>query len=68
MKRLVYIFVGLLVVLSIYFLLPSEEYYIPKPKAKIKIELPSEVTSVFEDDIITFHYSNSAVVKKNDNI
>ena len=68
MKRLVYIFVGLLVVLSIYLFLPSEEYYIPKPKAKIKIELPSEVTSVFEDDIITFHYSNSAVVKKNDNI
>ena len=68
MKRLVYIFVGLLVVLSIYFLLPSKEYYIPKPKAQIKIELPSEVTSVFEDDIIIFSYSNSAVVEKNDNI
>ena len=56
MKRLVYIFVGLLVVLSIYILLPSEEYYIPKTKAKIKIELPSEVTTVFKDDIITFSY------------
>ena len=54
MKRLVYIFVGLLVVLSIYLLLPSEEYYIPKPKAQIKIELPSEVTSVFEEYIIIF--------------
>ena len=68
MKRLVYIFVGLLVVLSIYLFLPSEEYYIPKPKAKIKIELPSDVTSVFEDDIIIFSYSNSAVVEKKDNI
>ena len=68
MNRLVYIFVGLLVVLFIYLFLPSEEYYIPKPKAKIKIELPSEVTSVFEDDIIIFSYSNSAVVEKNDNI
>ena len=68
MKRLVYIFVGLLVVLSIYLLLPSEEYYISKPKAQIKIELPSELTSVFEDEIITFSYSNSAVVEKNDNI
>ena len=67
MKRLVYIFVGLIVVLS-YLLFPSEEYYIPKPKAKIKIELPSELTSVFEDDIIIFSYSNSAVVEKNDNI
>ena len=68
MKKLIYIFIGLLIVLSIYLLLPSKEYYIPKPKAEIKIELPSEVTSVFEDEIITFSYSNSAVVEKNDNI
>ena len=120
MKRLVYIFVGLLVVLvlliaaiailyfrgflgggectfaddvdhvcaesivhgceshtceedCVYYVVPegdkdSDDYYIPKPKAKIKIGLPSEVTSVFEDDIIIFSYSNSAVVEKKDNI
>ena len=56
MKRLAYIFVGLLGALSIYLLLPSEEYYMPKPKAKIKIKLLSEVTSVFEDDIIIFSF------------
>jgi len=67
MKRLVYVFIGLILILSIYLLLPAEVYYIPKPKAKIKIELPSEVTSIFENDIITFCYSNSAVVEKNNN-
>jgi len=46
----------------------QEEYYIPKPKAKIKIKLPSEETSIYVDDIITFSYSNDAVVEKNDNI
>ena len=67
MKKLIYIVVGLIIVVSVFSCNP-EEYYIPKPKAKIKIELPSEVTSVFENDIITFNYSNSAVVEKNDNI
>ena len=77
MKRLVYIFVGLIVVLFTYLLLATEEYYMPiateeyympKPKAKIKIELPLKITSVFKDDIITFSYSNSAVAEKKDNI
>ena len=67
MRRIIYIVVGLTIVLYI-FSCNSEEYYIPKPKAKIKIELPSQVTSVFEDDIITFNYSNSAVVEKDDNV
>ena len=67
MKRLIYIVVGLTIVLYLFSCNP-EEYYIPKPKAKIKIELPSQVNSVFEDDIITFSYSNSAVLEKNDNI
>ncbi|MBT4217405.1 MAG: hypothetical protein HOE25_02415, partial [Flavobacteriales bacterium] len=67
MRSLIYILVGLTIVLYI-FSCNSEEYYIPKPKAKIKIELPSQVTSIFEDDIITFSYSNSAVLEKNDNI
>ena len=61
MRRLVYIVLGLTIVLYV-FSCNSEEYYIPKLKAKIKIELPSQVTSVFEDYIITFSYSNSAVV------
>jgi gliding motility-associated lipoprotein GldH len=46
----------------------QEEYYIPKPKAKIKIKLPSEETSIYVDDIVEFSYSNDAVVEKNDNI
>jgi gliding motility-associated lipoprotein GldH len=46
----------------------QEEYYIPKPKAKIKIKLPSEETSIYVDDIIRFSYSNSAVLEKDDNV
>ena len=67
MRRLIYIVVGLTIVLYV-FSCNSEEYYIPKPKAKIKIELPSQVTFVFEDDIIRFSYSNSAVLEKDDNV
>jgi len=67
MRRLIYIVVGLTIVLYV-FSCNSEEYYIPKPKAKIKIELPSRVNSIFEDDIITFSYSNSAVLEKDDNV
>ena len=67
MRRLIYIVVGLTIVLYV-FSCNSEEYYIPKPKAKIKIELPSQVNSIFEDDIITFSYSNSAVLEKDDNV
>ncbi len=42
----------------------QEEYYIPKPKAQIKIKLPSEETSIYVDDIITFNYSKSAFIDK----
>ena len=64
MKKLIYIVVGLIIVVSVYLLLPSEEYYIPKPKAKVKITLPSEETSIYVDDIITFNYSKSAFIDK----
>ena len=67
MRRIIYIVMGLTIVRCL-FSCNSEEYYIPKPKAKIKIELPSQDYSVFEDDIITFSHSNSAVLEKDDNI
>ena len=63
MRKIIYIFVGLSIVLYIFSCNP-EEYYIPKPKAQIKIKLPSEETSVYVDDIMTFNYSKSAFINK----
>tara|TARA_Y100001968_G_C19288806_1_gene683133 strand:+ start:69 stop:644 length:576 start_codon:yes stop_codon:yes gene_type:complete len=69
MKRLIYISsIGLIIVILIYFVFGDEQYYIPKPKAKIKIELPLALTSNFEDDLVRFHYSNSACLEKKDNV
>ena len=71
MKRLIYFSSISLTIFLIYLIFPlifpKEKYYIPKPKAKIKIELPLDLTSVFEDDVVRFQYSNSAYIEKKDN-
>ena len=69
MKKLIYLSsIGLTIVLLIFLVFSEEQYYIPKPKAKIKIELPLGLTSFFEDHLVKFKYSNSAYLEKNDNI
>ena len=43
------------------------EYYIPKPKAKLKIDLPLSSTSIYKTDIFIFEYSNSAIIHPSGN-
>ena len=62
MRKLIYLFSLFVLILVFYFFFSSEEYYIPKPKALIKIELPDAKTSLFEDKKISFRYSNSSHV------
>ena len=67
MRKLIYLFSLFVLILVFYFFFSSEEYYIPKPKALIKIELPDAKTSSFEDKKISFRYSNSSHVIVRDN-
>ena len=62
MKKLIYLFSSFVIILGFYFFFSSEEYYIPKPLALIKTELPDPTTSSFEDKKISFRYSNSSHV------
>ena len=41
------------------------EYYIPKPKAFIKVSLPSAETTLFDGEYFTCYYSNSSWIKIN---
>ena len=67
MKKLIVVILILFLVLSYYFYLKKQDYYIPKPEALIKIELPDNNTSLFSDEKISFKYSNSSNVKIKDN-
>ena len=67
MKKLIVILFILILVVSLYFYVTTQEYYIPKPEALVKIELPDSKTSVFTDEKISFKYSNSSIVKIKDN-
>jgi len=82
MKKLTYIFVGIAVILGVYFLFsidnslkkiksllfPQQEYYIPKPEALLKINLPDSNSTFHAIDNFTFSHSNSAVVLSDDNV
>ena len=54
------VFFVILLFIVIYMFFPSSEYYIPKPKALIKINLPLQNTTHFSDEFLSFNYSNSA--------
>jgi len=69
MKKLIYIIVGIAIILGVYFLFPTtEEYYIPKPEALLKINLPDSNSTSYTIDNFTFSHSNSANVFTNDSI
>ena len=64
-----YVIVGITIILGVYFLLPTtEEYYIPKPEALLKINLPDSNSTSYTIDNFTFSHSNSANVFTNDSI
>ena len=63
MKKYIVIIVLMVSVLFAYNYFADTEYYIPKPKAKLKIDLPLSSTSIYKTDIFIFEYSNSAVVQ-----
>ena len=61
MKKYIVIIVLMVSVFFAYNYFADTEYYIPKPKAKLKIDLPLSSTSIYKTDIFIFEYSNSAV-------
>ncbi|MAO72296.1 MAG: hypothetical protein CMD02_07330 [Flavobacteriales bacterium] len=67
MKKLIVVLFILILVLSLFFYKKKYEYYIPKPEALVKIELPDSRISLFKDEKISFNYSNSSVVSVKDN-
>ncbi len=67
MKKLIIVFFILFLIVSLYFFETKQEYYIPKPEALVKIELPDSSTSQYTDEKISFKYSNSTSVKLKDN-
>ena len=68
MKKYIVIIVLMVSVFFAYNYFVDTEYYIPKPKAKLKIDLPLSSTSIYKTDIFIFEYSNSAVVEKKGDI
>lgn len=67
MKKLIVGLFILFLVISFYFYVRKNEYYIPKPEALVKIELPESRTSIYTDEKISFKYSNSSSVNLKDN-
>ena len=67
MKKLIIILFIFFLVISLYLYVTKHEYYIPKPEALVKIELPESRTSIYTDEKISFKYSNSTSVKLKDN-
>ena len=67
MKKYILIISLILISLHAYNIFTSNEYYIPKPKAKLKIDLPLSSTSVYKTDIFIFEYSNSAIIHPSGN-
>ena len=67
MKKIIYLFSSIILISGFFFFVSFDEYYIPKPKALIKIELPDSKTSSFEDKKISFRYSNSSYVTVKNN-
>ena len=67
MKKIIYLFSSIILISGFFFFVSFDEYYIPKPKALIKIELPDSKTSSFEDKKISFRYSDSSYVTVKNN-
>jgi gliding motility-associated lipoprotein GldD len=66
MKKVVLVLVFIFISISVYLYFQKEEYYIPKPKAMLKMDLPDNNFSIFSDDKIHFNVSNSAIVNQSD--
>ena len=65
MRKVVFILSLILIGLYSYFI--NGEYYIPKPKALIKINLPDNNSELYSDNKLSFRYSKSANITTKQN-
>ena len=68
MRKLVFIFSFVLIFIGLYYYFSDGEYYIPKPKALIKINVPDNNSELYSDSKLSFRYSKSANVSIKQNI
>ncbi|MBT5858794.1 MAG: hypothetical protein HOH88_02895, partial [Flavobacteriales bacterium] len=66
MKKIAIFLSVIFISISLYLFIQKEDYYIPKPKAKIKIDLLSSDQNSFSDDMVLFKHSkpSSVIVNK----
>ncbi len=66
MKKIAIFLSVIFISISLYFFIQKEDYYIPKPLAKLKIDLLSSDQNSFSDDMVLFKHSkpSSVIVNK----
>ena len=67
MRKVVFILSFVLILIGLYSYFSKGEYYIPKPKALIKINLPDNNSELYSDNKLSFRYSKSANVSTKQN-
>ena len=67
MRKVVFVLSFVLLLIGIYFYYSIREYYIPKPRALIKINLPDNNSESYSDKKVSFRYSKSANVSTQKN-
>ena len=66
MKKIAIFLSVIFISISLYLFIQKEDYYIPKPLAKLKIDLLSSDQNSFSDDMVLFKHSkpSSVIVNK----
>ena len=67
MKKIAIFLSVIFISINLYLFIPKVDYYIPKPIAKLKIDLLSSEQNPFSDHIVLFKHSkpSSVIVEKN---
>ena len=67
MRKVVFVLSFVLILIGSYYYFNNGEYYIPKPKALVKLSLPDNNTELFYDNKLSFRYSKSANITTKQN-
>ncbi len=67
MRKVVIILSFVVILIGLYSYFSNGEYYIPKPKALIKINLPDNNSELYSDNKLSFRYSKSANITTKQN-